>query len=140
MEEKSHKPIYVVIIVAIVALMALGVAMYPRARDTREARAKAQEYITALEAAGYAAPKEDVLVELYGSDGGQAAQDPAAALGRWQYAAQLGTAGPASREVILDPRFVEAEEIFLSVYAPDQLPEFRQFVATLKLGATITDQ
>ena len=120
--------------------MVAGVAMYPNRKDTREAHAKARELITALEAAGYTPPKEDVLVALYGSDGGQAAQDPAAALGRWQYAAQLGTAGPASREVILDPRFVEAEEIFLSVYAPDQLAGFRDFVKGLKLGSTTKDQ
>lgn len=135
-QEKSHTWIYVVVVVAIVALMIAGVALYERGKDTREAHAKAKEFIAALQDAGYRAPDEDVLVELFGSDGGAAAEDPGAALLRWQYAAQLGTAGPASRAVILDPDFVKAEEIFLSVYAPDKLADFKEFVEGLKLEET----
>lgn len=136
MRAKSNTWIWVAIVVVIVALMIAGVAVYRHGKDTREAHAKAQELITKLEAAGYTAPDEDVLVELFGSDGGQAAANPDAALLKWEYVAQLGTAGPAGRAVIIDPDFVKAEEIFLSVYAPDKLDEFEEFVSGLKLEET----
>ena len=55
-----------------------------------------------------------------------------------QYAWQLGTAGPASRPVILDPDFLKAAEIFVSVYAPEKLTEFQEFVSGLELEE-ITD-
>ena len=60
-------------------------------------------------------------VRLFGVDGGPFAQNPDEELLQSQYAWQLGTAGPASRPVILDPDFVKAAEIFVSVYAPDKL-------------------
>jgi hypothetical protein len=53
-----------------------------------------------------------------------------------QYAWQLGTAGPASRPVILDPDFVKAAEIFVSVYAPEKLAGFQEFVSGLELEET----
>jgi len=136
MQEKSNTWIWVVIIVAIVALMIAGVALYDYGKDTREAHAKAQELIAELTAAGFKAPKEDVLVELFGTDGGAAAEHPGAALLKWEYAARLGTSGPASRAVILDPSFVEAEKIFLSVYAPDKLAQFQEFIDSMEFGDT----
>ncbi len=135
-EEKSHTWIYVVVIVAILALMVAGVALYDHGKNTREARAKAQEFISKMEAAGYKAPSQAEVVSLFGADGGAAAKNPDTALLEAQYAAQLGTAGPASRPIILDPDFVHVAEIFLSVYAPQKLAGFQDFVRGLKLGNT----
>ena len=135
-EEKSHTWIYVVVIVAILALMVAGVALYDHGKNTREARAKAREFISKMEAAGYKAPSQAEVVSLFGADGGAAAKNPDAALLEAQYAAQLGTAGPASRPIILDPDFVHVAEIFLSVYAPQKLAGFQDFVRGLKLGNT----
>jgi hypothetical protein len=135
-QEKSHTWIYVVVIVAVLALMVAGVALYDHGKNTREARAKAQEFITKMQAAGYDAPSQDELVSLFGADGGAAAMNPNAALLKWQYVSQLGTAGPASRPIILDPDFVRVAQIFLSVYAPQKLAGFQDFVQGLKLGNT----
>ncbi len=136
LQEKSHTWIYVVVIVAVLALMVAGVALYDHGKNTREARAKAQEFISKMEAAGYNAPSEAEVVSLFGADGGAAAKNPNAALLKWQYVSQLGTAGAASRPIILDPDFVHVAEIFLSVYAPQKLAGFQDFVHGLKLGNT----
>ena len=135
-QEKSHTWVYVVIIVTIAALMVAGVALYDQGKNTREARAKAQEFIGKMEAAGYKTPSAAEVVSLFGANGGAAARNPDAALLEAQYASQLGTAGPASRPIILDSDFVHAAEIFLSVYAPQKLAGFQDFARGLKLGDT----
>lgn len=137
MREKSHTWVYVTIIVVIVALMVTGALLHEQKKESEEARAKAKEFITKLNAAGLRAPSEDAVVRLFGADGGPAAENPDGALVHSQYAWQLGTSGPASRPVILDPDFVKAAEIFVSVYAPDKLVEFQEFVEGLELGETI---
>jgi len=136
MQEKSHTWVYVIVIVVVVALMVAGVALYDHGKNTREAHAKAKEFIGKLQAAGYPAPSEDEVVSMFGADGGTAAKDPGAALLEAQYVSQLGTAGPASRPIVLDPDFLRTAEIFLSVYAPDKLPAFREFEKSLKLDQT----
>jgi hypothetical protein len=136
MQEKSHKWVYITIIVVIVALMVAGAVTYRQEKESREARAKAKEFITKLNAAGMKAPSEEAAVRLFGVDGGPFAQDPDETLLQSQYAWQLGTSGPASRPVILDPDFVKAAEIFVSVYAPDKLAEFQEFVSGLDLEET----
>jgi hypothetical protein len=136
MEEKSHKWVYIVIIVAIVALMVAGALLYHDQKQSKEAQAKAKEFIAKLNAAGMKAPSEATAVRLFGVDGGPYAQNPDEELLHSQYAWQLGTAGPASRPVILDPDFAKAAEIFISVYAPDKLAKFQEFVDGLKTEET----
>jgi hypothetical protein len=136
MQEKSHTWIYVTLAVVIVALMVTGVALYREQKQTAEARAKAQEFITKMHAAGLRAPKEDVVVRLFGTDGGVFAKSSDNALARAQYVWGLGTSGTASRPVILDPDFLKAAEIFVEVYAPEKLDDFHEFVNGLKTGET----
>jgi hypothetical protein len=136
MQEKSHKWVYIVIVVVIVALMIAGAVLYHDEKATKEAQAKAKEFVTKLNAAGLKAPSEEAAVRLFGVDGGPFAQNPDETLLQSQYTWQLGTAGPASRPVILDPDFAKAAEIFISVYAPDKLADFQQFVDGLKTEET----
>jgi hypothetical protein len=136
MEEKSHKWIYITLIVVIVALMVAGALLYRDQKQSKEAQAKARELITKLNAAGLKAPSEATAARLFGVDGGPYAENPDEELLQSQYAWQLGTAGPASRPVILDPDFVKSAEIFVSVYAPDKLAGFQEFVSGLELEET----
>jgi hypothetical protein len=136
MQEKSHKWVYIVIVVVILALMVAGVVLWRDVKTNREAHAKARQFIAQLNAAGLKAPSEDAVVRLFGIDGGGYAKNPDSALLESQYAWQLGTAGPASRPVILDPDFAKAAAIFVSVYAPDKLAEFQKFVDGLKTQET----
>ena len=110
--------------------------MYRDQKQTKEAQAKAKEFIAKLNAAGLKAPSEDTAVRLFGVDGGPFANNPDQTLLQSQYAWQLGTAGPASRPVILDPDFAKAAAIFISVYAPDKLADFQEFVDGLKTDET----
>jgi hypothetical protein len=135
-EEKSHKWVYIVIVIAILALMVAGALMYHDQKKTEEAQAKARELIAKMNAAGLKAPSEDTAVRLFGVDGGPFAKNPDETLMQSQYAWQLGTAGPASRPVILDPDFTKSAEIFVSVYAPDKLADFQAFVDGLKTEET----
>jgi hypothetical protein len=135
-QEKSHTWIYVVIVVVIVALMAVGVAVRRQENDSREAHAKAQELITKLEAAGFQAPEEDTIVELFGTSGGAFAEDPGSGLLQAQLVAQYGNAGPASRSVIIDKDLLQAGVIILEVYAPQKLAAYQVFVDGLKFGET----
>jgi hypothetical protein len=136
MQEKSHKWVYITIAVVIVALMVAGVLLYHQEKQSKEAKAKAKELIAKLNAAGLKAPSEATAARLFGVDGGPYAANPDQELLQSQYAWQLGTGGAASRPVILDPDFVKAAEIFVSVYVPDKLAEFQQFVEGLKTQET----
>jgi hypothetical protein len=136
MQEKSHKWVYIVMVVVIVALMIAGVALWRDVKQTKEAHAKAKQFIAQLNAEGLNAPSEDAVVRLFGADGGGYAENPDSALLQSQFAWQLGTSGPASRPVILDPDFVKAAVIFVSIYAPDKLPEFIDFTNGLKTQET----
>ena len=136
MQERSHTWVYIVIIVVIAALMVAGAATFRQEKESPEARAKAKEYIAKLNAAGLPAPSEAAAVRLFGADGGRAAERADNALQHAQYAWDMGTSGPASRPVILDPDFVKAAEIFLSVYAREKLAGFQDFVKGLDLQET----
>jgi len=135
-QEKSSTWVYVVIIVVIVGLMAAGVAVRRHEKDNREARAKAQELITKLEAAGFKAPAEDTIVELFGTSGGTFAENPGSGLLQAQLAMQHGNAGPASRSVIIDKDLLRAGLIILEVYAPEKLAAYQEFLDGLKFGET----
>ena len=106
MEEKSHKWVYIVIVVAIVALMVAGVLLYRDEKESKEAHAKAKEFVTKLQEAGLPAPTEADAVRLYGVDGGPFAGNPDADLEQAEYGWWHGTAGAASRPFILDADFV----------------------------------
>lgn len=137
MQEQSHKWVYIVIVVVIVALMVAGVLLYDQEKQSAEARAKAQEFVTKLEAAGLPAPSEEAAVRLFGTDGGPFIGKPDEDLLHAEYAWWHGTGGAASRPLILDPDFVKAAEIFVSVYAPDKMAAFQEFVDGLELEETI---
>jgi hypothetical protein len=138
MEEKSHKWIYITIVVVIVALMVAGVALYRDQKESEEARAKAREFVAALEADGLPAPTVEEAARMFGTDGGFYVQNLEDELMQAQFAGQLGTTGPAGRPVILDEDFLKAADAFVRVYAADKAAasEFREWLHTLKTGET----
>jgi hypothetical protein len=138
MQEKSHKWIYIVIIVAIVALMVAGALMYHDQKQSKAAQAKAREFIASLNAAGLKAPSEATAVRLFGVDGGPYAKSLGEELQHAQYAWQLGTGGPASRPVILDEDFLTAADAFVRVYVTDKTAasQFLEWLNRLKTGET----
>jgi hypothetical protein len=136
MQEKSHKWIYITIIIVIVALMVAGVLLYDQEKQSEEAKAKAYEFVTKLKAAGLPAPSEEAAARLFGTDGGPFVGKPDEELLQAEYAWWHGTGGTVSRPVILDPEFLKAAAIFVSVYAPDKMAKFQEWVDGLKTGQT----
>ena len=104
MQEKSHKWVYITIIVVIVALMVAGAVLYRDQKETKEAQRQGEGVHHQAERRRAARRRaRTTAVRLFGVDGGPYAQNPDEELLQSQYAWQLGTAGPASRPVILDP-------------------------------------
>jgi hypothetical protein len=136
MQEKSHKWVYIGLVVIIVGLMVVGVNTHANRKQSKEAAAKAHEFVTKLEAAGLRAPTEEAAARLFGTDGGQFMGKPEEELLQAEYAWSHGTGGTVSRPVILDPEFLEAASIFVSVYAPEKMGAFQEWVDGLKTGET----
>lgn len=139
-ERRSNALLYAVIAALFAALAVWGVATYEQEKDTAEAQRKADQYIAALAAEGFTPPSRDVVVSLFGEDGGALCENPDGGVLRALLATRVATGGGiASRPVIADRRVFLTEELALAVYCPDRLPEFRQFVADLKTDDTLPD-
>jgi len=85
--EESQSPrertwIYIVVGAISIVLVVLGLVLFDSAKETKEAEAKADQYIAALETVGVPAPPRDEVVRVLGSDGGATCDDPNDALSR----------------------------------------------------------
>lgn len=127
---------YLVVGIVVVALMVLGLILFDSAKETKDANAKADQFIAALEAVGAPAPPRDEVVRVLGSDGGATCDDPNDALKRATLNSMLanGAAGPGSRPVVFDRRYLAGQLLVLKIYCPDELPSMQKFVDKLKSG------
>lgn len=89
---------YLVVGIVVVALMILGLILFDSAKETKDANAKADQFIAALEAVSAPAPPRDEVVRVLGSDGGATCDDPNNALKRATLNSMLanGAAGPGA--------------------------------------------
>lgn len=117
------------VLLAVIALFSFG-----SARETARAQEKADELVSALEAAGARAPDTDQIVRVLGDDGGATCQDPNKALSRATLLSQLanGATGPGARPVIADSRVVKGQLLIIEIYCPDELEDFAAYVDDLK--------
>jgi hypothetical protein len=143
MQFKEHKWVYITIIVVLIVLAVIGVARYQQKQSTAAAEQKAAQLVTALKANGFQIKDEqraqDFVVATFGEDGGDVLAHPTVAYLRALNAAQLGSAGAASRPLILDKRLFLAEELALQIYRPDKLAQFQQYVNDMKFADTLGD-
>lgn len=120
---------------AVIILMVLGsLIVFSAARETSQARQKADELIAALEDAGARTPDRDQIVRVLGDDGGATCEDPNSALSRATLLAQLanGAGGPGARPVIADSKVFQGQLLIIEIYCPEELEDFRQFVEDLE--------
>jgi len=140
MKELSSKRvrfiIYAVATALVIALMIIGLAAWRSASTGQEAEAKADQLIAAISTLGVRTPARDQVVNLLGTDGGPICVNPNEALARAGAMAGManGAGGPGTRPVIATARIVRGEALVLSIYCPDKLPAFQQFVDTLRTG------
>lgn len=132
--KRERSTLYIVMAVVIGALMVIGLFTYSSAKSTREAEEKADQLLAALEEAGARTPDRDQIVRVLGDDGGATCADPNDSLSRAVLLSQLanGAAGPGARPVIADSRVVKGQLLIISIYCPDELEDFRQFVEDFK--------
>jgi len=140
----DNRWVYLVVGIVLVALLVVGLLAYESEKESAAAREKAVQFVAALEEAGFDvrdhARAVEIAVALFGDDGGRLAEDPNDAFVRALLLNRLATSGGiATRPVILDRRMFVAEEIALSVYAPEKLEEFREFVEDLKTARTLRE-
>ncbi|MEV0649687.1 hypothetical protein AB0I28_30965 [Phytomonospora sp. NPDC050363] len=129
---------YVLLAVVAVVLLVLGIVRYDHARDNAEARAKADQLILALEQTGLPTPDRDQIIGYLGNDGGAVCADPGSALsqGIANWAGGNGAAGPGMRPGPIAERAVKGEVLVLTIYCPEELPAFMNYVDGLDLADT----
>lgn len=128
--------IYSLIVVVLLALVGMGIARYHYAKATSpsEAVTKADQVIAKWQAAGLRVPTRDVVVRLYGTDGGLLCQIQPTGTVKGQYLEQLanGAGGPGQRGGVVLQKVVAGERAMLEVYCPERVAAFDDIVAGLK--------
>jgi hypothetical protein len=123
----------------VVVLCIIGLFTFSAGRENERAQQLAAELTQKLEAAGYTAPDQDILVRTLGDDGGAVCENPANALGRAILYDSLvnGASFVGRRPVIADRRIIAGGALILETYCPDELQEFRDKFDDLKTDDTI---
>jgi hypothetical protein len=137
-DKSTRRTTYIVIAVVMLALIVVGLVTRP-AREAARANERADQLTAALEEAGVAAPSSAQIVNVLGHDGGAICADPNSALKRGLLGTEIanGAAGPGQRPVITDDMVVRGEALVISIYCPDQLDEFEDFVRTMAFDNVI---
>jgi hypothetical protein len=137
----EHRFIYLGSAVVLVALLVAGLIGFSQAGTSVSANDKANRLATQLEAAGYPVPDHGVIVRTLGTDGGLLCTDPGNSLvvSQAKIALSNGAGGPGQRPVISDDLAINAAELAVSVYCPDQLGAFKKAYGDLKYADTVDD-
>jgi hypothetical protein len=130
--------LYGAAIAVLVVLVVIGVAVRRSSTADRDAERKAEQLVAALSAAGARTPAPAEVARVLGNDGGAVCTAPNEALVKAAALAELanGAGGPGTRPVIADGRLLNGELLVISIYCPDKLPEFQQFVDGLETTDT----
>lgn len=133
-DKRDRVVIYVVTGTIVVIAMVLGLVFFNYASGNQEAKAKADQLISALDQAGYRTPTKDQVVHSLGTDGGAVCANPNKKLSRAILFSQLmnGGTGPGQRPVIVDRRVIAGQLLIMKIYCPDQLTGFQKWVTDLK--------
>jgi hypothetical protein len=125
----------------VLILCIIGLFTYSAGQENERAEQLAAELTQKIEAAGYTAPDQDILVRSLGDDGGAVCDDPAGALRVAILHDQISNGADfvGRRPVIVDNRIIAGEALILQTYCPDELQEFRDKYDDLKFDDTIKD-
>jgi hypothetical protein len=129
-----RKLIYGAIGVVLGVALVYGLVVLPDRRKDEEAQAKADQTIAAFEAQGLTPPSKDLLVNLLGTDGGNACENPGSALNEALHRISLsnGAAQVGMRPVTVDSDVVQGGLIILDTYCPDKAQEVRDYLDDLE--------
>jgi hypothetical protein len=125
----------------VLILCIIGLLTYSAGQQNEQAEQLAAELTQKIEAAGFTAPDQDILVRSLGDDGGAVCDDPAGALRVAILHDQISNGADfvGRRPVIGDNRIIAGEALILETYCPDELQEFRDKFDDLEFDDTIKD-
>jgi hypothetical protein len=125
----------------VLILCIIGLFTFSAGQENERAQQLAAELTQKIEAAGYTAPDQDILVRTLGDDGGAVCDDPADALHKAVQNDMLtnGADFVGRRPVIVDRRILLGEALILETYCPDELEPYRDRIDQLKTDDTIKD-
>jgi hypothetical protein len=128
---------YVVIVAVLLALAAVGVARHRYSSASADATAKATQLEQKWQAAGLSVPSRDVIVRMYGTDGGVLCTIQPTGTAKALYLQQLanGASGAGQRAVTVPRDVVVGQRAMLEVYCPERLAAFDRIVEQLKLSS-----
>jgi hypothetical protein len=128
-----RKFIYGGIGVLIGAVLVYSLVVLPDRNKDDDAQAKANQAIAAFEAQGLTPPSKDLLVNLLGTDGGNACENPGAALNEAMHRISLsnGAAQVGLRPVTVDSDVVQGGLVILDTYCPEKAQEVRDYLDDL---------
>jgi len=85
-------------------------------------------------------PPVSVLESIYGTDGGALASSAGTELGRALLASAISRQGEVNgRPSYIDRQVLKWHYLVLSVYQPDKVAEFKQFLRDLKTDDVVPD-
>lgn len=133
--DKETRTTYIVMGAVVLVLAVIALVTFHSGKTSQESQQKAAQLTAALNAAGVRAPSQEVLVRVFGNDGGAVCDDPNGSLRKGVLTQQLmnGAAGPGMRPVIADRSIVGAQLLVMKVYCPNEVPTFQEFVNSLNL-------
>jgi hypothetical protein len=139
-EPRQRGIIYAIAIGLLVVFAVIALITFKSARDTEQAQQKADELIASIEADGGTAPSANLIAGVLGDDGGSVCQDPNSGLAKAALLGALvnGSGGPGSRPIIAEGRLLEGQLRIISIYCPDELDDFQDFVDSLETTETNT--
>jgi hypothetical protein len=114
-----------------IILLTVGVVTWHSARSDRIAQQNAVLLRQALiDAGALTVPSQEQIIRVLGDDGGVTCADPDAALTKAVLLQQVatGSGGTGARPVSTGSSAVRGELLVISIYCPDQLARFQQFV------------
>jgi hypothetical protein len=132
--------VYLIIWTSLAVLLVIALIAYRGAKENEKANEKAEQFIALLQKAGVQRlPSQDQVVRVLGDDGGSTCQDPNNALRQATLHSMMtnGAAGPGMRPIITDSRLFRGQLAVISVYCPDELQDFQDFVDDLKTGDVV---
>lgn len=139
---RSHKLVYTILALVALALVIIGLFTYSQDRKDAIALQKAEQLMVAFQAAGLTTPEDaTVFSSMFGTDGGALCEDPGSALNKALFSINFvnGGAGVGTRPVIADARVIQGERLALSVYCPEELADFEEYVKDQKYDDVLDD-
>ena len=132
--KKGRSVVYIVSIILLVVFAVIALMTFRSARETQQSLEKADQLIASINEAGGTAPSREQIARVLGDDGGAVCANPNDALSRAILFSQLanGAAGPGTRPVIADIRFVQGQLRIIEIYCPEELDDFQKFVDELQ--------